>query len=431
MKYRIITFSIIAVALLSLLESNGKRSRSSFAQKLDRHWLNFCIANASGKIKDSAVTLVTIDDEYESTLPDDQLTRIDYAVILANIGKFQSPSVAVIPSLQWEKEDSLNQNILANQCLKLPALTLGAVVENSPQTNPSKKVSYPALTQVKGDTSEIDSFTRTISYPEKGTLSKSLVAFTQIDLRDQKNESGNLSLPLVARHGDDILPSFVLAALTQYEGLKLEDISLQLPPAVSHPQILIADRYQIPIDKKGRMKVYQESSMESPLYQSISATHLTLAHSDSPHVKELQQDLESQFQSLSKHLVVVGLDKKHDRHITLSDGKKISLAQLITRSIATIQSGRFIEQWPLAWRWLSFAAIFALAAKLYSLRRRLVFFWGGLSAFFYFSIFVMIFNSQLKWTSPFTAMILFATLILIGLILPATSGSTTADKKTS
>ncbi len=419
MKYRLATFLFFATALFFLTNQNGSETRFAFTEKLDQWWLDFCIANSPDQISDAAVTLIKIDDDYQSTLPSDHLTRLDYAVILANIKKFKPRSVALLPPLQWQEKNVTNQRILESQCLKTAGLTLAAKVENSPVSD--KKNSpfpYPALTQIEGDLTKITSFTRTLAYPEKASRGKGKVAFSEIGLSEQKNNDGTLMLPLVARYQDDILPSFILLALVQHNKLKLDDVRLQLPPAVPHAQILIADQYTIPIDLAGRLKIYPHAGITPSLYQSIKATQLSLAHSESSDVKKLQQGLEGVFQSLSSNLLVIGLDQKQDQHITLHNGQKISLAELITRSIATIQSGRFIEQWPLLGRLLSFALIILLALKIYQGSSRQVLIWGSISAFLYFSANVLIFSSTLMWNPPFAAFALFTLLILIGTILP-------------
>ncbi len=420
MKYRIITFLVLGIALIFLAQSKPGQSDWAFTETINQHWLNFCIANSPGRITDAEITLVKIDDNYESALPSDHLTRLDYAVILANIEKFKPRSVAILPPLKWKEGNVINEKILQSQCSKIPALTLTAEVENSPvagKQNVDEK--YQALTHIEGDLSKITPFTRTLAYPEKSTLKHAKVTFAQIGLSDSVNQQGIHTLPLVARHGDDIVPSFILMAIIQHEKLKLSEVTLQLPPAVSKAQILIADKYTIPIDVQGHFKVYQDAMTSwEDLYKTIAATDLTLAHTESSEVKELQQDLEDDFNSLTNNLIVIGLDKAQDQHITLNNEEKISLTELVARTIATIQSGRFIEQWPPLWRPLSFALILLFAIKLYQLKRRQVLIWGSLIAFFYFIACAMLFSSTLLWTPPFISMALFVILISVGTILP-------------
>lgn len=419
MKYRIATFLIFGTALFFLAEQNGNEHRMPFTEALDRGWLNFCIANSPDLITDGAVTLVRIDDTYEPALPSDNLTRLDYAVILANIEKFKPESVAIALPLQWPEPNIINQNALATQCMKMPPLILGATVENSPVPDKIKSpAQFSELTHIEGDTSEITPFTRTIAYPEAESLANGRAAFTEIELSSSRSNDGTLTIPLIASYGDKIVPSFILLSIVSYAKLNLDDVSVQLPPTFSQGNIQIGEKYSIPIDIAGQMKIYEHAGIAPPIYKTINATELPLAHSEEPAIKELQIELEDEFQSLESNLIVIGMDRKNDQLITLNSGDKISLAELITRSIATIQSGRFIEQWPLQGRLLGFAVIILLAFRLYKLSRRKVFIWGCLLTFLYIGANVMVFRNTLLWTPPFASLSLFATLILIGMILP-------------
>jgi len=418
-KYRIVTFLVFGTALFFLGEQSANEHHLPFTQSLDRVWLEFCIANTSDRLTDGSVTLVRIDDTYEPALPSDELTRLDYAVILANIEKFKPQSVAIAPSLQWPETNIINQKALKTQCSKMPLLTLGAVVENSPVPDKnSDSDQYSLLANIEGDTSQITPFTRTVAYPEADSRANGRAAFTEIELSNIEENSGTLTIPLIAKHGDNIVPSFILLAIINHTKHKLENVSVQLPPAVSRGEILIGEDYVIPIDKTGRMKIYEHAAIAPPLYRTVSATELPLALSEDPSIKALQIDLEDEYQSLSNNLIVIGLDRKSDRLLALSSGDKISLSELITRSIATIQSGRFIEQWPLPGRLIGFAGIIVAALRLYQFSRWKVLIWGGLLTFLYIGGSVFVFKSSLLWTPLFTPLALFATLILIGIILP-------------
>lgn len=419
MKYRILTFLVFGTALFFLTEQNGNEYRTPFTKTLDRVWLQFCIANSSSRITDGAVTLVRIDDTYEPALPTDDLTRLDYAVILANIEKFKPQSVAIATPLDWSEPNIINQKALKTQCSKMPPLILGATVENSPVPDKtSDNTQFDTLINVEGNISEITPFTRTVAYPEAEALANGRAAFSEIELSNLKDKSGNLTIPLIASYDNKIVPSFILQSIVNQAKLKLDDVSVQLPPIVAQGKILIGKRYSIPVDSTGRMKVYEHAGIDPPLYLTINATELPLALSEEPSIQELQKDLEDEFKSLSNNLIVIGLDRENDRMITLNSGQKISLPDLITRSIATIQSGRFIEQWPLQARLLGFACIILLALSLYRLSRLKVLIWGCILAFLYAGASVLIFSNTLLWTPPFASISLFITLILIGVILP-------------
>lgn len=419
MKYRIVTFLVFGAAIFWLAEQGDGETRLPFTKALNHWWLDFCIANSSDQISSAAVSFVRIDESYEPALPSDDLTRLDYAVILASIEKFKPQSVSIVPPLRWDEPNPINQKALETQSLKMPPLTLGAITENSPTPDEANKGDrYGTLTHIEGDTSKVPSFNRTISYPEKDVLANGKAAFTQIELSNTGNQAAAISLPLIARHGADIIPSFILQSLVSYEKMSLGDVVVQLPPASSQGRIVIGDRFTIPVDPAGRMMLYEHAAIAPPLFKTIKASELPLAHSEEPAIKALQTELEDEFQSLASNLIVLGLDRSKDRNIALAHGNNISLAELITRTIATIQSGRYIRQWPL-WGRIGGFGITALAAcMLYKLRRKQIIIRGAILLFLYLGAHIFVFKTTLMWTPPFVPLTLFTVLILIGVILP-------------
>ncbi len=168
------------------------------------------------------------------------------------------------------------------------------------------------------------------------------------------------------------------------------------------------------------MKWYRHAGINPPLYHTIKASELSLAQSQEPAIKELQKELEDDFQSLASNLIVLGKDGDDDRHIPLDSEEQISTAGLITRMIATIQSGRYIQQWPPWGRIAGFALIVLIAGILYRLRRGQVIIRGTFLLFLYLGAHILIFKTSLLWTPPLAPLVLFAILILIGTILPPT-----------
>lgn len=419
MKYRIVTFLVFGTAIFWLAEQGNGENRLPFTKALNHWWLDFCIANSSDQISSAAVSFVRIDDSYEPALPSDDLTRLDYAVILASIGKFKPRSVSIVPPLRWDEPNPINQKALETQCLKMPPLTLAAIAENSPTPDEKfKETRYETLARIEGDTSIVPSFNRTISYPESDLLANGKAAFTQIELSNPGNQGPAIFLPLIAKHGDDIVPSFILQSIVSFEKMGLGDVAVQLPPASSRGRILVGNRFTIPVDPAGRIMLYQHAAIAPPLYKTIKASELPLAHSEEPAIKALQTELADEFQSLASNLIVLGLDRDKDRNITLANGDNISLAELITRTIATVQSGRYIQQWPLWGRIGGFGITTLAACMLYKLGRRQMASWGALLLFLYLGAHLFIFKTTLMWTPPLAPLALFVALILIGVILP-------------
>jgi len=143
----------------------------------------------------------------------------------------------------------------------------------------------------------------------------------------------------------------------------------------------------------------------------------------------LLTDQEREFESLRQNLVVIGRDRTEDRRESLVGySKPLSRADLLTRAIAIIQSGRYIEWWPQWARLLSVAAIVVFALVVFRGSRAKVIFWGLIGAFLWFGVSMMVFKSTLAWSPPFAPLALFALLLVIGIILPQPKAKTAEGK---
>jgi len=430
MRYRLITFLVFGILVVGIGEWAAKNHR---LRSLNHWWLDFCVGNAAEKIDDPSVTFVRIDEDYVPVFGED-FTRADYAAILGFVSRLEPQSVAFEPSLEFDETILINQDALAPlkaAALTLPELTLGTVVESGqPPQDPSEVVTYPTLSNVKGDLSKVPEITRTVATPDDQMLANGTPAFTAIEL-DTPAASGEVEIPLIARQGDQLVPGFVIDALVRYAKLTLDDVTVDLES--DQPTISIGDRHVIPIDATGHMKIYEHSGIgrqpeDYPdpgdayrygLFKSVSAFNLTLTGEDDPQMQQLLEGLQDEFASMKENLVVIGDDHAEIRHTEFSTGDPaISQAQLLSRAIATIQSGRYITWWSAGARLLSAAAIFVLALFIFRLPRKKAVALSLFAAFLYFFVVVAIFKSSLSWAPPFTQMALFGLLAIAALILP-------------
>ena len=433
MRYRVVTFLVFAAAVIALGEWDAMVDRFEFTRKVNDWWLEFNVANAPQHISKPAVTLVGIDEDYRPTIGD-SLTRLDYAAILGFVGKFEPKTVAFVPTLEFDETNLLNQTALEplkEAALRMPEMTLGCVLESGhPPENPEENVTYPALTGVEGDPSAVTAFSRTVRDPEPQMLANGKAAFTEIELADTSSESGDLLLPLIARHGDRIVPSFILHAVARHAGVPLDQIQVRLPGSGGKSVIRVGDAYEIPIDAAGRMKIYRHSGVRPPLYRKVSAFHLTLTGDGDDNLKDLLGDLTETFDSLRNDLVVIGNDSESDRHYAVESGGPIlSRAELLTRAIATIQSARYIEWWP-QWARLAAAVLIVFFALVtFRVSRRRLFVNTLLGAFLFFGGSVVLFQSTHSWCPPSVALGLFGLMMVCGIILPAPKKQAPASRK--
>ena len=419
MLYRLLTYLVFAVAIIALGEWDAQNRRFAFTEKVNDWWLEFCIGNARDKISDASVTLVSVGDDYDPVLEGDALSRLDYVVLLGNIEHFKPRAVSVAPIVAFGKANVLNQGALKKQVLKMPRLTLGSLAESgTPATEGEPAVPYPLVASVEGDISGIPQIAKAGVLPDAEPLANGVAAFTGIDLLEV-DESAEPAVQLVGRMDDQLVVSFVLQSLLADADLKIEDLSVSLPPASKTGKVRVGERYTIPIDAAGRLAAYPHSGVKPPFFPVVNARHLPLATADDPAVAERREEFGEDFDSLARNLVVIGETGDNAHKVTLSNGETYTEHEWLVRSIAIVQSGRYIERWPVWAKYAGIALILILAALLFRLRRLPILFWGFVAAFLYvFGICMGSFKEWLVWTPPLVPLALFAGILIVGLILP-------------
>lgn len=450
MRYRLITFLVFGSAVTAIGEWNLKNQRLEPLKKLNALWLDFCVGNSGGKIGNPSVTFVRIDDEYEplniggnSTPKSDdatppKLSRLDFATILGFVGKQKPKTVAFIPTPTFDNKNLLNQTDivpLKDAALQLPRMTIGAVVSGDGKpSSESENVQYPSI-KALGDTELLPALTRTVKAPDPQLLANGDPAFTIIETfpKPMGNGDANQKVPLVAKQGAKVVPSFVLCSLANQAGIGLDQITLHLEKP--KPFIQIGDLYTVPVSEDGAMEVPVHGGLKDSMISEVSgddgkrkkAYHFTrltvneLAYTGKEEdaiAKRILAKFQGKFQSVAENLVLIGFDRNLDRRIPAAGDEFLSESSLLARAIATIQSGRFINWWPQWGRWIAALAILGIAVFLFRLSRRKVAVFGGLAVLIFFTACVFVFRATLTWTPPFVMFSLFGLALAIGLILP-------------
>ncbi len=441
MRQRLITFAIFGIVLTGLGEWGLRQGK--FAA-LDDFWLEFCVGNAGEKIRQPAVTVVRIDDGYEplriggdESLPDDgTLSRLDYATILAFVSKFQPRSVAFLPTPAFDESIILNKTDIAplkDAALKLPKFLAASTVSNDgEQAKEAAPLAYPAV-KVEGDASSILAFTRTVRYPDPQILANGTPVFKSIESARDLLSGPVLRVPLVAKRGDQVVPSLILAAVAGHAGVPLDQVVVKLDDG--KPRVLVGEAHTIPIAADGTFTVparagigatirsvrRDESGAAKPVEHLASLTIDELAYTGEENdevAKRILSSFQSRFDSLRENLVLIGFDRTADRRLATEKGEILSETNLLARAIATIQSGRYIQWWPSWARWAAVAVLVALVALLFRLPRRKFVPLAFVAGLGFFAAKVFLFSATLAWTPPFVLMSLFALAIVVGLIVP-------------
>lgn len=442
MRQRLITFAVFGIILVAVGEWGMRSGRFS---RLDALWLEFCVGNAGDRIGSPAVTLVRIDDGYEplriggdeNAPADGSLSRLDYATILAFVSKFSPRSVAFLPTPRFDESLMLNKTDIAplkDAAMKLPKFVAASTISNDgEEAKETAPLDYPEL-KVEGDASSLLPYTRTVRYPDPQILANGIPAFRSLESARGLVSDTELRVPLVARRGDRVAPSLVLAAVANHAGVPLGDIVVKLDDG--RPRILVGELRPIPIGADGTFSVpsraglrpsmtrrlRDESGTLTEVYQAASLTVDELAYTGEETdevARRILAELRTRFDSLGENLVLVGFDRAADRRIASPTGEALSETGLLARAVAAIQSGRYIGWWPAWGRWLALAAIVAIAIALFRLPRFKFVPAVFVAALAFFAAKVLVFSATLAWTPPFFAFSLFGLMFLVGLLVPA------------
>ncbi len=439
MRQRFITFAVFGIILVALGEWNS--SSGKFAS-LDRFWLEFCIGNAGDELADPAITVVRINDDYEplnigddsGTSGDGKLSRLDFATILGFVGKMNPLSVAFLPTPSFDESLILNQTDivpLKDAAMQLPRFLAAANVTDEETSKAQRKPLVFTSLKTEGESADVLNFVRTLRFPDPQILANADPAFKNIEsVRDLVSES-EIRVPLVARHGEGIVPSVVLAAVAHHAGIGLDEITVDL--SSTQPKIILGDLRTIPIRHDGTMVLPPHAGLSRSMigrrkneagemqdvhhFTTLSVDELAYTGEEDDEVaKRILSSFQGKFDSLTQNLVVIGFDRNSDRRFTTAKGEILSETMLLARAMATIQSGRFIQQWPTWSRYLAVLIIAAIAAFLFRLPKRKFIPFYFIAALIYFAATVIIFRNTLSWASPFTALGLFGITFLIGIL---------------
>ncbi|MGI9242228.1 MAG: hypothetical protein ACR2RV_15625, partial [Verrucomicrobiales bacterium] len=230
---------------------------------------------------------------------------------------------------------------------------------------------------------------------------------------DAKRERDSFTVPLLGRHGEAVVPSFILMAMIKEAGAALEAVEVSLDSRM----IKIGGgekSLDIPIDTGGRLRVH------TGIRQAISKYNADILFLVG--AEDIRDQLtEAQKSALLSRIVILGTDDEIARTIDLPKGEgKISQAELFAMAIATIQAERFIQKVPAFVEYGIWAGLLGLGLLMLRLRRkRRVVMWWGVLLILYFVGNLILFQYTEQWTPLVVPLGIIASILLVALVLPA------------
>jgi len=355
--------TVIAGLFLWREDHNGSFDRA------DTLWSEWLAANTGISYGEAETTFIRFDDAEDAGLSEWPPGTGDYALLADHLAGYGSEVVAIHPTVSLSEGDLLGDSLAAS-LRKMPVVILGAVLENDPAeagfVDPALAGVLEPFAQVVGDPSDLPAFTGIDSFPSAKVREAGLVAVSRIDPGVEwsivEGSAGpELRVPLLARLGDQVVPSLLLRTAMAWRGVGSEDVEIQLGRSVRLGSIVI------PIDPKGAMKV-------DPRH--VGTLPDLLAGNVDPETAEflVGTDTAADLETLRDNVLVVGIDCSESRIVDFA-GDQFSAARLLALGVATIQANRHNPAPPLWVKWLPWAAagIFSLCLPFVNGGRKIFF----------------------------------------------------------
>ncbi len=365
------------------------------------------------KLNPPSITLLRIDDSDQGfwSWPPNPL---DYAQMLQRLKAYNPKVVAAEPLLHWQNADTGLLEALRTACLQYNKgqILLSSILQFNQASRAPEEATLSLLwplPSIDGDIKKIPAFTNIISLPNQRLTSLGFPAgFTTIDLGENTRPGAHLSVPLLARIDNTVVPSFVLLATMLELDVTTDEIEVKLGKMIN-----VGNQITIPIDASGSLKIFT-GMRARPAIQNASI----LAHEPVKNPEGASGGLSREERdALENRVILLGLDNKTSRTIPTKRGEPISQAELFALAIATIQSRSYFG--PVSERacWIFWVAILILGVMILRQRRRRAISFSLLLILIYFTSSMVFFQATQRWLPPAVPLTLLACVLLSTLLL--------------
>ena len=323
----------------------------------------------------------------------------EWQVVLQNLTAWQPRAVAFGMPLAVDDPTPSFLKMLS----EVPGLTLGleATAAFSHEFMPPEIPAGLPVLKVQGDITGIPQFEtlRVNRLPVR-------LGISQVDLGQKVTVEGEwCHVPLLARTGTSAVPTLALQSILTWKQLPPDRLQIQLGTAITGPGGLA-----IPIDDAGGFSFYLSLAARAG---SMQADEFLFGKGQAETTYAEGTAERRALKSIAGSLVWLGVDDQAARLLKLPDGNTASTADLITRALAAIQTGRYIRPLPPGWQVLPLGISILFGLWLIRWQRRNL--WKGLAA----GSLLLLTSSLLLFQSNHTWMPIAPALLVLGLIFTA------------
>lgn len=292
--------------------------------------------------------------------------------------------------------------------MEAPGLTVGVFAEASRVSGAPPVVLPPgvAALRAQGPVGGIPSFD---TLTGSGLEVRQAVA--EVDLGQKILVEGDwCRVPLLARAGSQLVPTLALQALLTWSGTPSEEVSVQPGTAIRGPKGFV-----IPIDEEGCFRFYLPLAGRA---DSVPADDFLFPKTQADTLYPAGTPERAALAKVPGSLVWMGADDRASRLLKLPDGNTASPADLTTRALTAIQTGRFMR--PLEPGWQIVTVGLAALFGCWMARWKRVNLWRG--TFFAGLAFgmssLLAFQTNHTWIPLAPAFMELAAALLVGLLIP-------------
>ena len=219
-------------------------------------------------------------------------------------------------------------------------------------------------------------------------------------------------VPLLARTGKLVVPTLALQSILTWSAIPSDKLLVQTGTAILGPKGMA-----IPIDEAGCFRFYVPLSERAA---SVQADEFLLSRAQAEITYQPGTRERSTLDALKTSLVWLGADDQTSRLIKLPDGNTASPADLTTRALAAIQTGRFLR--PLHPWWQAAPQLVAVLFGLWLVRWKRRNLWKGAAIGFLALVTgsLLAFQTNHTWIPLAPSLIQLAVASIAGLLLPRT-----------
>lgn len=360
-------------------------SRLELVGNVDENFADFLSRNSHRTEEPAPFTLVEINESSlkEHTWP---WTPLDFALFFQEANTFHPGVLATNEVLVWQEQGALDQKlpqykkILREHILRTPQVLLGAELgfPEDPQIIPPLQ-EVPLIRKLQGDLTAIPEFTTIGAQPEEDFRLSSTIGFVNVP----QVERAFHSVPLLFRYRGEVVPSFTLQAILLWEKLTPDDVSVY-----AGERITLADQIDIPIDRRGRMRVDFGVPRGRCGFDDLVLASAQLQAQRTP---SLEAD------ALTGKLLLLARTDKAAATLPFAATRRGSVGDLLGAAIATIQSRSFMKRAPIGVDFAILILAIAAAAWAPHLRKAALSIGAVVSLIIYVLVALGIFGKTLVW----------------------------------